>query len=63
MSFLPDTKCICGHSFPKHLVMSSSSFVMTPCSDKDILYDIEYECTCEYFEKHYGGFEGKPSEL
>ena len=46
MSFLPDTKCICGHSFPKHLVMSSSSFVMTPCSDKDILYDIEYECTC-----------------
>ena len=62
MSFLPDTECICGHSFPKHLVMSNSVssksgghyFVMSPCSDKDTLYGLEYECNCEYFEEYYG---------
>ena len=55
MPFLPDTECICGHNFPKHVSMSAKgSFAMMPCSDKDIIYGIDYDCNCEYFEEYYG---------
>ena len=54
MAFLPDTECVCGHNFPKHVSISNGSFVMTTCSDKDILYEIDHDCNCEYFEEYYG---------